>query len=110
MVTVTQVIPNLVHDQVDASEGMVVIGDELQTCSPLTGNNSCADDDAMDNDESKTSLSTVAQQRESDFDVLMRLNQQDDNEDGDGGESDMDGEGEEMVQSFIDSMVEVELE
>ena len=52
------------HDQVDASEGMVVIGDDLPTCSPLTGNNSCADDDATDNDESKTSLSTAAEDRE----------------------------------------------
>ena len=99
--------------QVDDSEGMVVIGDNaLPTCSPLTGNNSFADDgDATNNDEeSKNSLSTAARQRENDIDVVARLNQQDDNEYGDGGESDVDGEGDEVVQSFIDSMVEVELE
>jgi hypothetical protein len=96
--------------QVDASTAsMVVIGEVLPACSPLTGNKSYTDDDATDN-ESKNSLSTAARQRENDIEVLVRLNEQDANEDGDGGDSDIDGEGEEVVQSFNDSMVEVELE
>ena len=96
--------------QVDASTAsMVVIGEDLPACSPLTGNNSYADDDATD-DESKNSLSNAARQWENDIEVLVRLNERDANDDGDGGDLDIDGEGEEVVQSFIDSMVEVELE
>ena len=95
--------------EAEAPEGMVV-DSAVPTWSPLTGNTGILEDDATDNDESIQSLSTGARQRESDVDVVVLLNQQDEIEVGDGGDSDIDGDGENVVQSFIDSMVEVELE
>jgi hypothetical protein len=41
---------------------------------------------------------------------VVLLNQQDEIEKGDGGDSDIDGEGEDVAMSFIESMVEVEFE
>jgi hypothetical protein len=100
---------------VECSGGLVVAADGLNiegtvpTSSPLTGGNSIIDEDPTDNDSIQT-LSTAARQRESDLDVVVLLNQQDQIEKGDGGDSDIEGDGEDVAMSFVESMVEVEFE
>ncbi len=95
--------------------GVVVDADGLNiegtipTSSPLTGGNSIIGEDPTDN-VSKQTPSTAARQRKSDLDVVVLLNQQDQIEKGDGGDSDIEGEGEDVAMSFIESMVEVEFE
>jgi hypothetical protein len=97
---------------VECSGGLVVAADGLNiegtvpTSSPLTGGNSIIDEDPTDNDSIQT-LSTAARQRESDLDVVVLLNQQDQIEKGDGGDSDIEGDGEDVAMSFVESMVEV---
>jgi hypothetical protein len=93
---------------VAAADGLNIKGN-TPTCSPLTGGKSVMDEDPTDNDSIQT-LSTAARQRESDLDVVVLLNQQDQIEKGDGGDSDIKGEGVDVAMSFIESMVEVDLE
>jgi hypothetical protein len=83
----------------------------IPTCSPLTGGNSVGNKDPTDNDSTSiNTLSTAAHQHESDLDVVQLLNQQDSMERGDGGDSDVEGDGEDIALSFIEGMVKVELE
>ena len=91
-----------------AADGFNIEG-MVPTSSPLTGGNSVIEEDPTENESIQT-LSTAARQRESDQDVVVLLNQQDQIERGDGGDSDIEGEGEDVAMSFIESMVEVELE
>jgi len=80
------------------------------TTSPLTaGLNSLADDETTERDSLQTSTAG-AQRREDNDEVIQILDQEDSNMNGDGGDSDGEGEGYDIVQSFIDSMVDVERE
>ncbi len=91
-----------------AADGFHIEG-MVPTSSPLTGGNSVFEDKDTSDNESMT-LPSAARQRESDLDVVVLLNQQDLIEKGDGGDSDIEGDGEDVAMSFVESMVEVEFE
>jgi hypothetical protein len=97
------------HKRKEAPPATIAIASKNATTSPLTGLNSLVDDQTTEGDSLQTSI-TEAQRREENDEVIEILDQEDSRMKGDGGDSDAEGDGYEIAQSFVDGMVDVERE
>ncbi len=97
------------HKRKEAPPATIAIASKNATTSPLTGLNSLADDQTTEGDSLQTSI-TGAQRHEESNEVIEILDQEDSKMKGDGGDSDAEGDGYKIAQSFVDGMVDVERE
>jgi hypothetical protein len=97
------------HKRKDAPPATIAIASKNATTSPLTGLNSFAEDQTTEGDSLQTST-TGAQRREENDEVIEILDREDSKMKGDGGDSDAEGDGYKIAQSFVDGMVDVERE